>query len=317
MPNYLTVAEASKVERNPLRRGVMQILSRSAPFFSLVPFQRIDGNAYTYVQSTKLPSVSFRGVNEGYTPSSGVVNPQTESLTIIGGEFDTDKFLVITQPSTSVDRHRAITTEQQAEALGKKIMKSFFKGNHDSNPREFDGLERRIIGRQLIDCGSFAGASPASGGNVPTLRDINLLLSRLRGKADALFMNTDMHLLVEHLIRSSGSAFELVNDEFGRVLTRYRGVFILPIEEDEADAAILPFTENDSLGASASCTSIYAVRFGADQYTTMLENSRGLMVDDLGELESAPKYRTRAEWYLALAVFDGRSVGRLRGCKLG
>ena len=32
---------------------------------------------------------------------------------------------------------------------------------------------------------------------------------------------------------------------------------------------------------------------------------------DLGELQSAPVFRTRVEWYNGFAVFNGRSVTRL------
>ena len=36
---------------------------------------------------------------------------------------------------------------------------------------------------------------------------------------------------------------------------------------------------------------------------------------DLGELEAKPVFRTRIEWYASIALFNGRSVARLRGIK--
>jgi hypothetical protein len=36
-----------------------------------------------------------------------------------------------------------------------------------------------------------------------------------------------------------------------------------------------------------------------------------MRVNDLGELQSKPAYRTRIEWYCGMAIFNGRGVCRL------
>ena len=57
------------------------------------------------------------------------------------------------------------------------------------------------------------------------------------------------------------------------------------------------------------------MRFGedeTDQAVTGLTNG-GVMVDDLGFLESKPAYRTRIEFYCGLALFGGKAAARLRG----
>ena len=38
---------------------------------------------------------------------------------------------------------------------------------------------------------------------------------------------------------------------------------------------------------------------------------------DLGEIDSAPVYRTRIEWYAGIALEHGRAAVRLRGIKDG
>jgi len=63
-----------------------------------------------------------------------------------------------------------------------------------------------------------------------------------------------------------------------------------------------------STGA-ATATSIYVVSMG-DGMLTGIQNG-GIMAQDLGELESAPLYRTRIEWYNGIAVFNGRAATRL------
>jgi hypothetical protein len=37
----------------------------------------------------------------------------------------------------------------------------------------------------------------------------------------------------------------------------------------------------------------------------------GIDVKDLGELESAPLYRTRVEWLSGMAIFNGRAAARI------
>jgi hypothetical protein len=57
------------------------------------------------------------------------------------------------------------------------------------------------------------------------------------------------------------------------------------------------------------------VKFGqgeGDQAVTGLTNG-GVMVDDLGMLQSQPVYRTRIEFYCGLGVFGGKAAARLTG----
>ena len=68
-------------------------------------------------------------------------------------------------------------------------------------------------------------------------------------------------------------------------------------------------------GTSHASSSIYAVKFGADegdQAVTGLTNG-GVQVEDLGQLQSKPAYRTRIEFYCGMAVFGGKAAARLKG----
>ena len=84
-------------------------------------------------------------------------------------------------------------------------------------------------------------------------------------------------------------------------------------KEDNVGNDILPFTEPNPGGGAAASTSIYAVSMG-DGGVVGIQN-HGISVRDLGELEAKPVFRTRVEWYAAIAVFNGRSMARLRGIK--
>jgi hypothetical protein len=97
-----------------------------------------------------------------------------------------------------------------------------------------------------------------------------------------------------------------------RVLS-YNGIPILDPGDNLAGARILPQTETQ--GASSIASSVYAVKYGndeSDRGVTGLTNG-GVMVDDLGLLQSQPVYRTRIEFYCGLAVFGGKAAARLTG----
>src|SRR4051794_10066634 len=95
----LTLAEALKVRQKPNERGVLEEFVLQNPLLELLPFKIIAGNSYKYNHEQTLPGVAFRAVNTSYVESTGTVNPLTESLTILGGESDVDRFLVKTQPT--------------------------------------------------------------------------------------------------------------------------------------------------------------------------------------------------------------------------
>lgn len=90
----LTLIEAAKLESGDVyRQAVIEMYAGSSDILGALPFTSIAGNAYKYNRESSLPGVGFRGVNEAYTASVGVLNPLTEALVIAGGDLDVDKFI--------------------------------------------------------------------------------------------------------------------------------------------------------------------------------------------------------------------------------
>ncbi|RTL05717.1 hypothetical protein EKK58_07440, partial [Candidatus Dependentiae bacterium] len=90
----LTLIEAAKVAQNggnTYLAGIIELYAQSSDILQALPFTDIQGNALKYNREETLPGVGFRGVNEGYTESTGIINPVTEVLTIAGGDLDVDK----------------------------------------------------------------------------------------------------------------------------------------------------------------------------------------------------------------------------------
>jgi len=79
----LTLLEAAKLETGDIiRQAIIELYAGSSDILTALPFESISGNALKYNRESSLPGVGFRGVNEAYTPSTGVLNPLTEALVI-------------------------------------------------------------------------------------------------------------------------------------------------------------------------------------------------------------------------------------------
>jgi len=297
----LTLLEAAKLETgNDIRSAIIEMYAGSSDVLANLPFDNINGNSLTYNREASLPGVGFRGVNEAYTPSTGVLNPITERLVIAGGDIDVDKFIVDTQGADQ----RTVHEEMKVRALGLAWTRKFIKGDSSSDPREFDGLQTRVTGDQVISAGSTAGGAALS-------------LAKLDEAIDQTFMPT--HLLMSRAMArkfsaaarstSVGGYITWDKNELGARVMAYNDLPILTVDLDNTETAILPFTEAASSGSSTA-TSIYILSMGAMGLTGIQNGS--IDVRDMGELETQPAFRTRVEWYNGIAVYHGRAVTRLQ-----
>jgi hypothetical protein len=297
----LTLLEAAKLnEGDVVRSAVIELFAQNSDILRVLPFENIQGNALKYSQEAALPGISFRGVNEAFPESTGVINPQVEGLVIAGGDLDVDRFIVNTQGQGV----RATHESMKVKALAHGWTAKFIKGDSETNPREFDGLQKRVTGTQVIDAGATAGGAALS-------------LAKLDEAIDAV--DNPTHILMNRAMRRKftaaarnvnvGGNIYYTKDEFGRRLTTYSDLPILTAFGGAGGDEILPFNESAASGG-ATATSVYILSIGEDGLQG-IQNGE-IDVRDLGELQSAPVYRTRVEWYNGMAVFSGRAVSRVR-----
>ena len=296
----LTLIEAAKL--NPgdvLTDAIIELYTGSSEILAALPFENIAGNAYSYNREAKLPNVGWRGVNEGFMPSVGVLNPLTESLVLAGGDLDVDRYIIETMGA----RQRSVQEAMQVRALSWAYTKAFIKGDMSANARELDGLQSRLQGAQKIPAGTTANGTPLSLGMLDIAIDQTL-------NPTHLIMNKKMRRRLATAARDSavGGYVTYGQDELGKQITRYGELPILTVDLDSDGNEILGFNEAAYSG-TATATSIYVVSFG-DGAIVGLQNG-GISVRDLGELQAEPKFRTRVEWYNGLAIFNGRAATRL------
>ena len=279
----LTLTEASKLIQNPLQRGVVETFARTSPVLERLPFMDVNGNAYSYNVEQTLPGIAFRDYNTSYTESTGVVNPHTEKLYIMGGISSVDRALVKTQGS--MNNIRAIHDNMKAKAAALTFTAKFFNGDNTTAATEFDGLKERLTGSQAL---TYTGAM--------TLEKVDELIDGVIGGPTALFMSKATRRTVNALRRAAGQATEVVSDSFGRQIDAYAGIPIGVIEEDKDGAAILADGE------------IYAIRMGVQEYVSGLQ-AGGMEVIDLGL--NRTQYETLIEWICGIAVFHPKAAARL------
>jgi len=301
----LTILEAAKLgQGTEIQRAVVELYARNAKILEYLPFVNIPGNAIKYNREEILPGIGFRGVNEGYTASTGVLNPQVESLSIAGGDLEVDNFIVQTEGEDT----RASQESMKAKALSQAWQETFFKGDSDTDPREFDGLQKRLVGDQLIPAGA------TSGGDALSLAVLDEAIDAVM-EPQFLAMNKTMARRFSAAARDTGVGGYITwtEDSFGRRIRAYNDLPILAIENLKGGDDVLPFDEANPGGGAAASTSIYVLSF-ADEMVNGIQNGE-MDVRDLGEMETKPSLLTRIEWYAGIQIKHGRAAARLHGIK--
>jgi hypothetical protein len=300
----MTLYEYSKQPSlKPLEKGVIQMFASVSDLLRVLPFEDAPGGAVLYDRQAELPAVAFRGINEAYVPSVGALNPMVDPCVIAGGELTVDTFLVTTRG----DAVRANQAAMKIAALAADWSLKFIKGDAGSNPRELTGLQTRLTGAQVISAGTTAGGAALS-------------LAKFEEAIDATFRPT--HILMSKAMRrrftaaardtTVGGYITTLKDEFGRPVTAFNNLPILPLEGADGGDTILPFSEAADSG-SATASSIYIVSFGPATLTGIQTGPMQVTkLNNGGQMESKPAYGVRVEWFAGMALYHGRAATRLR-----
>jgi hypothetical protein len=300
----LTILESSKDSPSKLTEGVVEIFAKNSPILQNLPFDTIKGGALRYIAEETLPGIGFRGVNEAFDQSVGVLNPLFEPLVIAGGELDVDNFILRTEG----EGRRTGETARKVKALSLHWTAKFIKGDSVTNVRELDGLQTRLVNRQSISAGSTPGGSAVS------LFSLDLLASLVEGSNRFYIMNTAMKLRLSQASRDDnvGGHVTFTPNNFGQQIMSWNGIPVMEMLRDNLNDDILGFDEVAEGGGGATATSIYCVSFDADHLHGI--QSGPVMVTDLGDIIVKPAKRTRVEWDCGIVIRHPWSAARLNSC---
>ncbi len=287
------------------KAGVLKTFAEQNDVIRVLPFVNIAGNAIEFNRETGLPSTAFRAVNGSYTANKGAIEKQKESLFIAGGDLDVDRYLVETMGPSRRTAEEMMKVTSLAQTIGHKIV----KGSSATANTEFDGLQIRCNGTQLLAAGATAG------GDVLSLAKLDELIDKVDNPTH-LIMSKAMRrtLTAAARLTTVGGFITYGIDEFGRQVTKYADLPILIADQNSDLFATLAFDEA-AVTSGTSATSIYCVSIGEGRLYGI--QSKPIDVRDLGELDSAPVFRTRVEWYVSLVMEHPRSAARLWSIKTG
>lgn len=318
-----TLAELSKIETDTLRKSVIDTLLMESNLMELIPWETIGQLATTVVRYKDLPSFGYRKINEGFSESTGKFEQKVENISLGGLDIDTDK--AIARAKNTIADARAIQQTMALKSAAYEFNYRFIRGNPINDPEEFKGLAERVndIYNEGFTDQKFAGANTSTGilNSTTTrhlfLNDLDKLIYAIDGHSpEYLLMNKKMLLALRAVLRME-KLLNNAQDMFGRNVDMYGSTRLVDIgvKADQTTEIILNSETAAGVvsgGVANTYTSIYAVKFGIGIETWGIQEYP-MEVSDLGELQTAPKFRTRVDWPHGLATVSPRSVARMYG----
>lgn len=305
----MTLAEMANMEKDPLLKGIYEQLMDTTFLMEKVPFATV-GELQRKIDRWKdLPGVGWRRVNEGYTESTGTIEQLMETLQIMGGDFDIDR--VILEAKNLITDPRALQLKMKLRAMAYEFNDVFINGDQAVSPKKFDGLKVRVAA--LPASQTIATSCDITRANRTT--NAHLFLDLLDegfaaiegGKPDLIVMNKSVKLAFKSILRRA-DLLDHTRDRFDRKIDAYDGVpFVdLGFKADQSSYVI-----DDDFDGVANNTSIFLLKFGAEEYLGGLQ-MHDIKTTDIGELEDKPVKRMRIEWPVGLAIWNPRSVVRIK-----
>jgi HK97 family phage major capsid protein len=291
-------AEAEKLSRHELVRGVIEEVLDTDEMFAMLPFTQVNGKAYVYDRENGLATASWLDPNDPVTEDAATFTEVTAKLRILAGDVDVDKFLATTMNDTN--DQVAIQVAAKAKAVARAFSSSLANGDATANPKTFDGVSRLVVAGQTITAGANGAAV--------SLSMLDELKDAIPLGADALVMRKGTWRAIKALMRAAGGTTpEMMQlENFGRPVPAFDG---LPVLVND----FLP--ANETQGSSSVTCSIYAVRFNeADGLHGLYGGgSAGMVVENIGTVQNKDAERIRVKWYCGLALKSTKSLARIKG----
>ncbi len=316
----ITLAEYAKQAYN----DGFELLGNIADYFlmesnplQIIPWATDKRLAIKITSMDTLPTVGWRKLNQAYTESTGKFEQKVESKFIFGHDIDVD--VVLAKAGDTIGDVRQNQRRMSAKAMAFEFNDQFING--DPANSEFKGISQRVddvaadgYPNQYFDAGSSTTGRGVLYNSTERHHFIDMVAKLIHviaeHKPDALFMNAKMYLAFESAMRRE-NLLNQSQDMFGRIINMFQGVPLIDIGI-KADQTTEIITNEESLSLGNDETSIYAVKYGVDEYFWGIQQEP-LQVRDMGEIDTKPVYRDRVEWVVGLAVSNPRAIARTYG----
>lgn len=279
-----------------------------------------DTNSQLAVKITaweSFPTIGTRKINASFSESSGKFQQKVEDKYIFGHYIDADTVLV--KAGKTIGDVRQNQRRASAKAMGFKFNNMWING--DPASEEFKGLKMRVddvnaagYTDQYFDAGSATnnrGVLYDSTEQHKLFDTLSKIVAVTAEPPDAMFLNLKLLLCIESAARRL-SLLDHTKDMFGRVVTTFSGVPLIDMGNVSAFSTTLVLPNNEILSSGTEETSIYAAKFGSDEYLWGIQQDN-MEVIDHGRLATSSVYRDEVQWVVGLAISNPRSIVRAYG----
>ena len=290
----ITLAESAKLSQNLLYAGIIESIVEVNPFFEILPFQEIEGNALSYNREKTLGDIQFAGVGDTITAKNPATFDQiTSSLTTLIGDAEVNGLIQATR--SNINDQKTVQIMSKAKSLGRKFQDSLINGDGTGN--SFQGLASLASANQIINIGSNGSAL-----QFELLDELIDSVKDKDGQVDYILASARTIRSYYALLRGLGGATigDVVTLPSGRQVPAYRGV---PIFRNDYIAT------NQTKGTATNTTTLFAGtlddgsgKHGIAGLTATGE--AGIRVTEIGESETKDETITRVKMYCGLANFS-------------
>jgi hypothetical protein len=204
MGNKLTLIDLAKRTGNNAKVGLVESLIHSNSLLKILPVKEIAGTSYRFGRRAGLPTVTWRGFNQGLDSSKSVIEQITIECKNLGGRSEVDKLLAESD-LRGVNAFRAEEDSGFIAAMGNAYNYSAYYGNSTENPRMFDGIGtvlNSLSKQTVIDAGG--SGSECSSIYAVAARDAVSAQGKIRG--------VEMPLANGKTISATDMGLQYVND---------------------------------------------------------------------------------------------------------
>ena len=279
---------------------MVELFANEADFFRYMPFMDAPNGAFKYDREATLPGVAWRGINESYTQTTSVINPQIEQTFIIGGEIGVDRALIRRYGTARF----TLRQRQQMKAITRACSNAYLFGDNRINPRQPDGLYNRLTGTNVRH------NSTASGGAALSMQNLDRAIDACI-EPTHIIANKAFRTRLTQAGRNTGVTGFVAQekDDIGNLIMSYRTLPILVGYENDVDGTLIDFNESPSGGGTANNMSVFVV--------SMKEgHMAGIQVappewDEINPLPNRPASLGRWEWDMGWVIEHPSAAIRL------
>lgn len=214
----MTVGMADKVAAQ-----IIDIFVRESEILELLPFDNAvspSGGStlvYGYVQEKVPSTAAFRAIGSEYTPNEATLRNLSVALKIFGGSFEIDRVLRSIEAQYENMNHQIQSKIKAAVSLFHDTM---INGDTATNPLEFDGLDKMLVGTETeYNTDSYIDLSTSANLKTNAGEFYEALLKLINEtNAQALMVNESMKTKIQSVARELGYKTES-EQAFGRVVT--------------------------------------------------------------------------------------------------